>query len=503
MNSAFSTIDWVIFGIYFLLVIVSSVWLSRVKVKTSRDYFISEKSLPMFAVAISVLATSQSAATFLGAPESSYGNNLTFVGFFFSALLAVVIVAKVLVPRFYEIGAITVYELLEKRYSPRAKRDAGVMFLVGRLFASGARLYIGALAVSMILFSDIAATHIIFAIIILMSGSLGYAYFGGIKSIIMADIVQVIIYIGAALFIIYHLFSALGGDIGVIYSTLEASDKLKIVDFSLSGSYNFWALISGLLLLNIAAYGLDQDMTQRILTCKDKNEGARSLIVSILITIPTAFLFLVIGLLLYLFYQHPELSGFGNEINQSFAGEKIAIFMTYILHELPDGFKALATIGVVATTFTSTSSVLGAMSSVAVTDIYKPMFAGKSEKHYLKASRAGVLVSALLLSLMAILSYYWQRSSDIPLLDFALGVMVFAYAGLLGVYGAALWTKRGDEKSVRYALIGGFMTVLFLQPYITKALFDFDINFSAQIIIGTIVSFGVMMMGKSRINSLY
>ncbi|MFA5501013.1 MAG: sodium:solute symporter [Sulfurovaceae bacterium] len=498
MNSSFSTLDWAIFGVYFLLVIVSSVWLSKVKVKTSRDYFISEKSLPMFAVAISVLATSQSAATFLGAPESSYGSNLTFVGFFFSALLAVIIVSKVLVPKFYDIGAITVYELLEKRYSPRAKRDAGVMFLIGRLFASGARLYIGALAVSMILFSDIAATHMIFAIIILMSGSLGYAYFGGIKSIIIADIVQVAIYIGAALFIIYHLFGALGGDIGIIYSTLEANDKLKIIDFSLSGSYNFWALISGLLLLNIAAYGLDQDMTQRILTCKDKNEGAKSLIVSILITIPTAFLFLVIGLLLYLFYQHPELSGFSSEVNQNFAGEKIAIFMTYILNELPDGFKALATIGVVATTFTSTSSVLGAMSSVAVTDIYKPIFTGKSEKHYLKASRAGVLISALLLALMAILSYYWQRVSDIPLLDFALGVMVFAYAGLLGVYGAALWTKRGDERSVRAALIGGFMTVLLLQPYITKALFDFDVNFAMQIIIGTIVSFGIMMVGKSK-----
>ncbi len=498
MNSSFSTLDWVIFGIYFLLVIISSVWLARVKVKNSKDYFISEKSLPMFAVAISVLATSQSAATFLGAPEMSYGGNLTFVGFFFSALLAVIIVSKVLVPKFYEIGAVTVYELLEKRYSPRAKRDAGVMFLIGRVFASGARLYIGALALSMILFSDISFAHMFISIFILILGSLGYAYFGGIKSIIYADIVQVIIYIGAALFIIYHLFVSLGGDIGVIYTTLATSDKLKIVDFSLSGSYNFWALISGLLLLNIAAYGLDQDMTQRILTCKDKNEGAKSLIVSILITIPTASLFLVIGLLLYLFYQHPELSNFTSGINQNFAGEKITVFMTYILHELPDGFKALATIGVVATTFTSTSSVLGAMSSVGVTDIYKPIFSDKSDTHYLKASRAGVLISALSLFAMALVSWFWQRYYEIPLLDFALGVMVFAYAGLLGVYGAALFTTRGDERSVRLALIVGFVSVFLLQPYITKPLFGFDVNFAMQIIIGTIISFGVMMMGKNR-----
>lgn len=499
MNSSFSTLDWAIFGSYFLLVILSTVWLSRIKVKSSKDYFVGEKSLPMFAVAISVLATSQSAATFLGAPDLAYKGNLTFIGFFFSALLAVVIVSKVLVPRFYEIGAITVYELLEKRYSPRAKRDAGAMFLVGRLFASGARLYIGALAVSMILFSDIAPLHIILAIVILMAGSLGYAYFGGIKSIIYADIVQVIIYIGAALFIIYHLyFTLLGGDFNLIFSTLAQDKKLKIVDFALTGSYNFWALITGLLLLNIAAYGLDQDMTQRILTCKDKNEGARSLLVSILITIPTSFLFLIIGLLLYLYYGHPEISNFAGKVNQEFAGEKIAIFMTYILHELPDGVKALATIGVVATTFTSTSSVLGAMSSVAVTDIYKPKFQGKSEEHYLHASKMGVLLFAILLSLMAILSYYWQQVSDIPLLDFALGVMVFAYAGLLGVFGVALFTTRGNETTVRVALIGGFLTVLLLQPAITKALWNFDINFSLQIIIGTIVSFGIMLIGKKE-----
>jgi Na+/proline symporter len=138
------------------------------------------------------------------------------------------------------------------------------------------------------------------------------------------------------------------------------------------------------------------------------------------------------------------------------------------------------------------------MSSVAVTDIYKPKFKGKSEEHYLHASKMGVLLFAILLSLMAILSYYWQRLSDIPLLDFALGVMVFAYAGLLGVFGVALFTDRGNETTVRVALIGGFLTVLLLQPAITKALWNFDINFSLQIIIGTIVSFGIMLMGKKE-----
>jgi Na+/proline symporter len=99
---------------------------------------------------------------------------------------------------------------------------------------------------------------------------------------------------------------------------------------------------------------------------------------------------------------------------------------------------------------------------------------------------------------MALVSWFWQRYYEIPLLDFALGVMVFAYAGLLGVYGAALWTNRGDEKTVRCALIAGFVTVFLLQSYITKPLFDFEVKFALQIIIGTIVSFVVMMSGREK-----
>ncbi len=84
--------------------------------------------------------------------------------------------AKVLVPKFYEIEAVTVYEYLEVRYGKRAKIYSGVMFLIGRLFASGARLYIGALAISMILFLDISPPHIILSIAILVIGALGYTY---------------------------------------------------------------------------------------------------------------------------------------------------------------------------------------------------------------------------------------------------------------------------------------------------------------------------------------
>lgn len=485
MQSAFSTLDWLVFGSYFLLLGVSSFLLSRTQISSSREYFLSPTALPMFAVALSVLATSQSAATFLGVPELSYGGDFTFIGFYFSALLAAVFIAYVLIPKYYAIQAVTVYELLEKRYGTSAKKQAGVMFLVGRVLASGARLYIGALAVSMILFSDIAFVHVAFSIFILMAGALAYAYFGGIRSIILSDVIQAVIYIGAGIAVVIYLSISLQ-DVE-IFKILNEHNKLNFIDTSLDGNFTVFTLLGGWLLLNIAAFGLDQDMTQKVLACKDKNEAAKSLILSILITIPVVLLFLTIGALLYLFYMQ---SG----VQQSFEGEKVTVFMVYILQEMPDGLRGLVTVGAIATSLSSASSVLGAMASVAVEDLYRPWKLKRGatdESHFLKASRVAVLSFALLLSAMAMVSYFWQRYSDLSLINFALGVMSFAYTGLLGVYFAAIFTSRGNRTTVLMALVGGFVTVLALQPYT----FGITVGFAWQMLIGTAVSFFIMLLG--------
>lgn len=501
MQSNFTTLDWIIFFSYFLILILTTVILSQAKVKTSRDYFTGGNAMPMLAVAISVLATSQSAATFLGGPEYSYKHDLTFLGFYVSAFLAVIFVSKVLVPKFYAINAITVYAYLEHRYGTTSKRYAGMMFLVGRLFASGARLYIGALAISMILFSDILVIHIAISIAILMIGALGYTYFGGVKSVIFSDIIQALTYVGAAVAVLVYLYYSLNSDFSTIVNTLNQNDKLKLVDFSFTGGFTIWTLFTGWFLLNIAAYGLDQDMTQRVLTCKNREEGAKSLIYSILFTLPVALLFLVIGLLLYLFYLHPELSSIKTAcVDQNVDGQSVKIFMLYILNEIPEGLRGLVTVGAIAAALSSTNSVLSAMSSVAIEDIYRPWISKNSrdEKHYLRASRLMVVLFALLLSVMGMISFYWQQYSELPLLNFALGVMAFAYASLLGVYGAAIFTNRGNETTVRFALIGGFLTVLVLQPYIIGNIIELKVDFSVMMIVGTMVSFGIMLLGKNN-----
>ena len=489
IGSSFSLLDWLIFFVYFGVLAFSSYWFSRTKISSSREYFTASNAMPTLAVAISILATSQSAATFLGVPEFSYANDFTLIGFYFSSLIAVVFVAKYFVPVFYEMRAITVYELLEKRYGESAKRQAGVMFLLGRILASGARLYIAALAISMILFLDVAFAHMLVSIAILVIGALAYAYFGGVKSVILSDVIQAFTYVSAGVLVVFYLYFSLENV--AILETLGASEKLRFIDTSLDGNFSVIGLLTGWLLLNIAAFGLDQDLAQRVLTCKNKQEASRSLILSILFTIPIVLLFLIIGALLYVHYQNAS-------VEQSFEGEKITIFMYYILHEMPEGLRGFVTVGAIAAALSSTNSVLGALSSVAVEDIYRPYKLKRHpqtpEAHFLQASKNAVLLFAFALALMAVASYFWQRYAELSLISFALGVMAFAYAGLLGVYFAAIFTSRGNATTVPLALAGGFLTVLALQPYT----FGANIGFAWQITLGTLVAFGVMMSLKEE-----
>ncbi|MHC6526453.1 sodium:solute symporter [Vibrio proteolyticus] len=520
MNSLFTSLDWMVFAIYFAIIAYTGWYFSRVKITSTKDYFLGGNAMPMWVVAVSVLATSQSAATFLGGPESSYRGNLTYLATNIGAVIGALFVAWVLIPRFYQSKVSTVYELLQVRFGEKTKRRAGSMYLIGRVFASGSRLYMAAIAVSMILFTNIEPQSVITSVMILVVVGLAYTYMGGIRSVIWSDLIQLIVYVGAALAVIVYLLSQIPADLGQIIQALESPgndqlSKLTFLDFRLdfspAGTFSFWACITGFVLLNIGAFGLDQDMTQRVLTCKDAKQGSQAMINSILYAIPVVLIFMSIGLLLYIFYQRPDLMGMASkDVVQSFNGEKVTIFMYYVLNEMPAGLRGLVTVGVVAAALSTLNSGLNSMSSVAIQDLYRPWKEARhgqqSEMHYVKAGRVGMAVAAAALGSMGILCYYWQQYTDMPLLSFALSVMVFAYTGLLGVYFTALFTQRGNQASVGWALLAGFTTTLLLQAYVWDSVMTIvypqwvgiRLAFPYQLCVGTLVSLLVCLSGKAQ-----
>lgn len=460
MHTSFTPIDWAVLAGYVALLAAAG-WLTTRRGMKAEDYFLAGHHAPTWLVAVSVLSTVQSAATFLGVPDNSFRGNYTYLGGVAGALIAAWIVANVLIPRFYALKVTTVYELLETRFDATARRAAAVMYLIGRIFASGARLYLAAIAVSMILFLDVTPQHIAMAAFALLVFGLVFTFMGGLEAVIWSDLVQVVLYVGAALLVAWHLWSGLDLTLGQAIGTLAQDGKLTVINptFDLSAPWGLFAVLTGVMLLNLASSGLDQDITQRLLACEDAKKGARSLYASVWLSLPVILLFLVIGSLLYLHYQGAAAG--------SFRGEKVTVFMHYILTEIPPGLRGFVTVGVIAAA--AINSGLISMSAVLVNDLYRPFAGIKAEAHFVRMGRIASVVLGAALFGMAILSYYWQRYADSALLDFVLGVMAFAYSGLLGVYGVALFTRRGNSASVIAAFVAGFLTVLAFQPFVIDA----------------------------------
>jgi len=526
MAVTYTGLDWAVFIAYGLLLVLSGWWVNRKKVASSSEYFLGGNAMPMWMVAISVLATSQSAATFLGGPDMGYRGDLSYLATNIGAFIAAFFVAIYLIPKFYQYKVFTVYELLEQQIGPKAKKHAGIMYLFGRVFASGARLYMAAIAVAMILFGDIHADSVVIATIIISAIGLLFSVFGGVRSVIYSDVIQAAVYVSAAIFVIYFLYAAIPADFSQIIAVLEnpgngEPSKLALFkfnwDMSGAGVFNFWSAITGFVLLNIAAFGLDQDMTQRVLTCKTAKEGSKAMLFSVLMVIPVMLLFLIIGLLLYIFYQQPDLMLNDSAVQaiQTFDGEKVTIFMSYILNEIPSGVRGLVTIGIIAAALSTLNSGLSSMSSVIVQDIYRPYLESKetrnskgknvvrADSHYVTVGKVVMVIVAIALASMSVLSFYWQQYSDMPLLTFALSVMLFSYSGLLGVYFTALFTDRGSEKSVLAALIVGFVATLLMQPYIQSLYLSpeqqFDLAFTWKLCIATFISTLICLLGKRNV----
>ncbi|MEQ1726113.1 MAG: sodium:solute symporter [Sphingopyxis sp.] len=515
MTLAFTGLDWAIVAAYVGALAVAGYLSSRKQLTNADDYFLASHHAPTWLVAISVLSTTQSAATFLGAPDNAYRGDYSYLTTNVAALIAAALVARFLIPRFYALGVTTVYELLEQRYDASARRAAAAMYMVGRVLASGARLYLAAIAVSMMIFLDVTPQHIFIASVVLVIFGLAFTLFGGLNAVIWSDLVQVTLYLGAALITLYLLWSSIPLSTEQMIDALRHApdgpnsasiDKLRLLDtsFDFSKPFSLIAILTGLVLLNIGNAGLDQDTTQRFLSCENAAQGRRALYISALIAIPVVVIFLAIGSLLHLHYDRADLWGGGaGAASAAFAGEKITIFMAYILSEVPPGLRGLVTVGVIAAA--AINSGLISMSAVAINDFYRPLRERRNimpPAHYVLAGRMMVIVLACALLGMAMLCYYWQHYTDTPLLEFVLGVMIFAYSGLLGVYATVVFTARGSSASVIAALLVGFAAIMLQQAYVVD-MFGMPpamklLAFPWQLCIGAGLAFVTCCIGKQQ-----
>lgn len=495
-TGGFDALDWLVFAGYFALLVGAGVWFSRRRVTSDRDYFLAGRAMPAWAVAISLLGTAQSGATFVGGPQFSFARDYSYLITFAGGLLAAVLVAAFFIPAYFRHGVWTPYELLERRFGRPARVAASITYLVGRVFSNGSRVFIGALPVSLVVFGDAAPAHMFLAIGVLTMASILYALAGGIRSAIWIDAAQCAVYLGAAVAAIGYLLYLIPVGVPEIARALaepgaDQPSKLAVVHtgFMWASEYTLWTAAGGFCLLFIAVYGIDQDFVQRSLTCRSAAHAGRSVVLGVLLQIPATLLFLIIGSLLWVYYRRPDIMGAEHTISGDHK-----VFLEFILTRVPHGLAGLMIAGV----FAAGLATVNAMSSTFVNDGYKHLRPGRSERHYLSVGRWGVVGFGIALGLFAAACVFWYDPKDLTLFDFVLGVMSFAYAGLLGVFFTALFTRRGSSVSAIAALVAGFLVVTLLQPAVWNHFYGWKpaLAFPWQLVIGTIVSTTVCCTGK-------
>ncbi|MCP4640768.1 MAG: sodium/solute symporter [bacterium] len=500
-DNPFGAIDWLVIAAYMGVMILIGLAASR-KQEDEETFFLGGRRMPTWAVSLSVLATSLSAATFIGVPQITFTGDLTYLILNLGGLVAAFIVAYLFIPPIYRAGTVTVYGYLGRRFGPSAAVAASGMFLLGRMLASGARLFIAAIAFSLMLYGDTSTNSLIAAVVIFGVVGTVYTMFGGIKAVIWTDVLQIVVVVFAAVLSITLLMKMIPIPLGEIVATLrnaDGQDKLKLVDttFSLGLPYTIWSGIIAGTFVTTAAYGVDYDMAQRMFTTKSPARGGAALIVSQLLTVPVVLLFMAIGLLLSIYYGRPDLMGDAAPLE--IIDDTKKVYPQFLLYHLPVGLRGLSMAGLIAAAMSSFDSAINAMAATAVSDIYIPLFGRRhpeSDRRALHAPRAAVVLMGALLILFAIAAVFMQSKGNDTLLNFALGVMAFAHAPLLGVFAVALFTRRGNVTSVMAALATGVIAVLLLQPYMLPKLTGIAIAWPWWWVIVSPLSFVVCLVGK-------
>jgi solute:Na+ symporter, SSS family len=307
-------LDWAIVVGYLLGVLGLGALASRGQ-EDEETYFLGGRSMPTWAVTLSIVATSLSAATYIGVPQLTYRGDLSYLILNIGGVLGALAVAVFLLPPLYRAGTTTIYGALGKRWGPGATLAASVTFLFGRLLASGARLFMAGIAFSLILFDETSTNSILLAVVLF--GAIGTAYtcMGGIRAVIWTDTLQIVLVVGAAVASVVFLLGEIPLPVGEVVDLLRGEGKLKVVESGFTDEGYQWAAAFTLLTAfavipqNAGSYGCDQDLVQRMMTTRSPWRASASLVASQLVAMPVVMLFMVIGLLLSIYYGHPEIMG--------------------------------------------------------------------------------------------------------------------------------------------------------------------------------------------------
>lgn len=295
-------LDWIILAGTLLFIVIYGVWKTKGS-KNVDDYVRGGNESKWWTIGLSVMATQASAITFLSTPGQAFHDGMGFVQFYFGLPLAMIIICMVFVPLYHKMKVYTAYEFLEGRFDLKTRSLAAVLFLIQRGLAAGITIFAPSIILSAVLGWDLRTLNIILGTLVII-----YTVSGGTKAVSVTQKQQMFIIMTGMFITFFFILGYLPSDItfSKAMKIAGASNKLEILNFDLdtSSRYTFWSGITGGLFLFLAYFGTDQSQVQRYLSGKSVRESQLGLIFNAVLKIPMQFFILLVGVMVFVFYQY-------------------------------------------------------------------------------------------------------------------------------------------------------------------------------------------------------
>jgi len=433
--------------------------------QNATDYFLGGRTAPWWALAFSIVATETSTLTIIGTPAIAYGGNLTFLQLVFGYLIGRVLIVLLLLPGYFRGEFFTAYALIEKRFGERMRAVAASTFLITRAIAEGVRVSAIALVVSVVL-----GTSEKLAVVIVIAFTVLYTFEGGMKAVIWTDVAQLLVYLtGSSITFFVLLHRIPGGWSEVTQVAAAAGHKLQFLDFSwnLATKYTFWSGLIGGAFLTMASHGTDQIIVQRLLAAKNQRDSRRALLTSGVIVLFQFIVFLLIGVLLYVFAQHSPLIVVGED--------KDRILPLFLVREMPVGLAGLMLASIVAVAMSNASGSLNSLAASSVLDFSRFRGRNSDPARLLRLARGMTLVWGLVL-----MSFGFVKWG--PRLEAGLTIASLPFGSLLGLFLLGTLDRHANARGALAGMIAGLAVIL--------CVFRFtNVAFTWYVMIGSIVTF--------------
>ena len=480
----FTTLDYAVVLLYLVGTALFGIFVGRGQ-KNINDYFLAGRAVPWWMICFSIVATETSTLTFIGAPALSYAGNLTFLQVVFGYIIGRVLVSFLLLPAYFRGQIQTAYQVLLSRFGNRVRSFSALLFLITRSLADGVRLFSTGLVLSVV--TGIPDT---WAVLLIGSITALYTFYGGFLAVIWNDVIQLGIYLAGAAIAFHLLLGKLPGGWSDFLLWAETSSKLRILDFSfsLSSPYTFWSGLIGGAFLTLATHGTDQMMVQRYLASGSLRRSQMALIASGVVVLLQFSLFLIIGVMLYRFYQLFPLE---NALEQT-----DRIFPTFIVQEMPPGISGLIIAAIFAAAMSTLSSSLNSLASSSIHDLYKPYLRkglsaqlvpddDSNASRELKISRILTLAWCGVLIAISLLARNWGS-----VLEVGLTITSITIGSVLGIFALGAWSTRVRQTGGLIGMVSGLVVMVAVHS-------SGSVAWPWYVLIGSAVTFVVGMLSAT------